>query len=523
MSAAIRIRLQTLTPLPLSKYWMCIRETDSDTCTISQLSKVIHSQLHLHQNQMAAASIELSIDGFKLLGDSLTFCVLRDNDLVSVGISEYAQNFDSTHFTKNQSLSNGKRKLDSEPFFQAFQSTLQNDDDEDSYFAKEDQFEQLLSQALDRKLKKFKVDIPADDEVEEDIPQMTSDADESSSAASSDSEGSSSAEESSSSEDTESSSSSSEEELSDNDNDESSLETHCDVTSTATATSNAINSVCIPSGLTKNKRKAVQNMIDTERTHVRFDDANDVTFPYASTFDEPPVKQNTELSENEPYIVYSHVHLKDSDMSVPSLSKSARRRMRRNQRAAQLAIGGAVSEELNDNNDSEEGVSLHQSKSQDVNSNTEQSTIEPNVTENVSIESNKDSQASSFQNYDLMPYLQGLPRPGMVIAFKTLELSTAYTPEISEFKEAQVLSVDAISKRCSVKLLSCSSKSAAPLPSDPSSMWGHATKTDQKSRDSGSGRFEINDDDSEEGAIEAVDGIIHVDLDTMFEIKRVAP
>ena len=82
MSAAIRIRLQTLTPLPLSKYWMCIRETDSDTCTISQLSKVIHSQLHLHQNQMAAASIELSIDGFKLLGDSLTFCVLRDNDLV---------------------------------------------------------------------------------------------------------------------------------------------------------------------------------------------------------------------------------------------------------------------------------------------------------------------------------------------------------------------------------------------------------------------------------------------------------
>ncbi|KAJ3048532.1 hypothetical protein HK097_010448 [Rhizophlyctis rosea] len=59
-----------------------------------------------------------------------------------------------------------------------------------------------------------------------------------------------------------------------------------------------------------------------------------------------------------------------------------------------------------------------------------------------------------------MPSLVGDPVAGSTIAFKTLELSADYTPEVSDYKEAQVLAYDALTKRVTLKHL-------APPPSKP--------------------------------------------------------
>ena len=46
------------------------------------------------------------------------------------------------------------------------------------------------------------------------------------------------------------------------------------------------------------------------------------------------------------------------------------------------------------------------------------------------------------RNYDILTPLQGAPRVGDKIAFKVLEMSLSYTPEISDYKEAVVKEVD---------------------------------------------------------------------------------
>lgn len=52
---------------------------------------------------------------------------------------------------------------------------------------------------------------------------------------------------------------------------------------------------------------------------------------------------------------------------------------------------------------------------------------------------NKNNQ---LKNYDILTSLQGVPRVGDNIAFKVLEISLSYTPEISDYKEGIVQGVD---------------------------------------------------------------------------------
>ncbi|XP_065069249.1 coilin-like [Rhopilema esculentum] len=51
-------------------------------------------------------------------------------------------------------------------------------------------------------------------------------------------------------------------------------------------------------------------------------------------------------------------------------------------------------------------------------------------------------QPKAVRNYESYPELQGPPRAGDNIAFKILEMSLSYTPEISDYKEALVQSLD---------------------------------------------------------------------------------
>ncbi|KAJ1558881.1 hypothetical protein HK405_012806, partial [Cladochytrium tenue] len=55
-------------------------------------------------------------------------------------------------------------------------------------------------------------------------------------------------------------------------------------------------------------------------------------------------------------------------------------------------------------------------------------------------------------DYASMPKLVGLPAVGDRLAFRLLELSTSYTPELTEFKEAAVVAVDARARSLTLRL-----------------------------------------------------------------------
>ncbi|XP_061604848.1 coilin [Phyllopteryx taeniolatus] len=60
------------------------------------------------------------------------------------------------------------------------------------------------------------------------------------------------------------------------------------------------------------------------------------------------------------------------------------------------------------------------------------------------------------QDYGAMPLLAAPPQVGQKIAFKLLELTENYTPEVSEYKEGMIMSFDPITKQIELELLSAS-------------------------------------------------------------------
>ncbi|XP_069604813.1 coilin isoform X1 [Ranitomeya imitator] len=58
------------------------------------------------------------------------------------------------------------------------------------------------------------------------------------------------------------------------------------------------------------------------------------------------------------------------------------------------------------------------------------------------------------EDYSTLPLLAAPPQPGKIIAFKLLELTENYSPEVSDYKEGRVLSYDAVSQELEVEVLS---------------------------------------------------------------------
>ncbi|XP_054615389.1 coilin isoform X2 [Dunckerocampus dactyliophorus] len=69
---------------------------------------------------------------------------------------------------------------------------------------------------------------------------------------------------------------------------------------------------------------------------------------------------------------------------------------------------------------------------------------------------------STPPDYSAMPLLAAPPQVGQKIAFKLLELTENYTPEVSDYKEGKIVSYDPTSKEIELELLS-----AAQAPSEP--------------------------------------------------------
>ncbi|XP_075999414.1 coilin [Genypterus blacodes] len=63
------------------------------------------------------------------------------------------------------------------------------------------------------------------------------------------------------------------------------------------------------------------------------------------------------------------------------------------------------------------------------------------------------SSGESKQDYSLMPLLAAPPQVGKKIAFKLLELTENYTPEVSDYKEGKILSFDPTTKQIELEVL----------------------------------------------------------------------
>lgn len=81
---------------------------------------------------------------------------------------------------------------------------------------------------------------------------------------------------------------------------------------------------------------------------------------------------------------------------------------------------------------------------------------------NVSVVIQNGEESAPKADYSSMPLLAGPPQVGQKIAFKLLELTENYTPEVSEYKEAKIVSFDPASKQIELELLTASQAPVEP-------------------------------------------------------------
>nr|Q09003.2 RecName: Full=Coilin; AltName: Full=Sphere organelles protein SPH-1; Short=Sphere protein 1 [Xenopus laevis]AAH72777.1 LOC397940 protein [Xenopus laevis] len=63
-------------------------------------------------------------------------------------------------------------------------------------------------------------------------------------------------------------------------------------------------------------------------------------------------------------------------------------------------------------------------------------------------------QETMKRDYSSLPLLAAAPQVGKLIAFKLLEVSENYTPEVSEYKEGKILSFDPVTKQIEMEIIS---------------------------------------------------------------------
>ncbi|KAI9591915.1 hypothetical protein BDF19DRAFT_453480 [Syncephalis fuscata] len=150
--------------------------------------------------------------------------------------------------------------------------------------------------------------------------------------------------------------------------------------------------------------------------------------------------------------------------------------------------------------------------------------LENNFAPNTTLQSSQTKQAVlpdtavkatvQKQDYSTMPALHALPVVGQLLAFKQLEMSETYTPEISDYKEATVLAYDPTTDKVTLKL----SADSIPTPAPPKDK---EDEEDEEERPRRRFEMELNDDEYiMEG--QQIESVITIDRNTMLETRLVS-
>ncbi|KAJ3105484.1 hypothetical protein HDU96_008567 [Phlyctochytrium bullatum] len=207
-----------------------------------------------------------------------------------------------------------------------------------------------------------------------------------------------------------------------------------------------------PMSLGKSKRKIVEKMAKMSPKHIRFFDDDENSESMQENYDTSGEKaqptgsddahdQTSEISETDACDLDSVTHLNQTNQkgvgkiirtsvylydSPPPPSVPNGTRKHNGSHEDQI---GSMTKDLNPS-------MAHQ--------------LDVNTVHDLSPSRSTDSW--KVKDYSQYPALKGLPRIGSVLAFKTLELSALYTPELSQYKEGTVLQVDAASSMVTIEL-----------------------------------------------------------------------
>ncbi|XP_017294329.1 coilin isoform X2 [Kryptolebias marmoratus] len=110
----------------------------------------------------------------------------------------------------------------------------------------------------------------------------------------------------------------------------------------------------------------------------------------------------------------------------------------------------------------DEGNKKRQSSFESSHKDAKEPSYQTDSLTNVSVVLQNGAESVPQKDYSSMPLLAAPPQVGQTIAFKLLELTESYTPEISEYKEGKIISFDPTTKHVELKLLNASQAPVEP-------------------------------------------------------------
>ncbi|XP_029014866.1 coilin [Betta splendens] len=112
--------------------------------------------------------------------------------------------------------------------------------------------------------------------------------------------------------------------------------------------------------------------------------------------------------------------------------------------------------------DREQGTAGHSGSLFEFSDGTKVSSYHTDSLSNVSFVLQNGAGSVPTQDYSSMPLLAAPPQVGQKIAFKLLELTENYSPEVSEYKEGRIVSFDPTTKQIELELLHVSEAPTEP-------------------------------------------------------------
>ncbi|KNC98821.1 uncharacterized protein SPPG_05798 [Spizellomyces punctatus DAOM BR117] len=195
-----------------------------------------------------------------------------------------------------------------------------------------------------------------------------------------------------------------------------------------------ISDIAPPLSLGKKKKRQMEELINHQRVHVRFADADDEE-EHAAEQDVSLGKKNATLSQDSVNVGRNHVRFGDgednavTEASEPSHTSIGRSRVIYTQVYLEDDQKNKGKRRRNRSRYSMEGQTT--TDGEEVNGSARPTSVSAAAVEK-----------GPKKNYAAMPALIGSPVSGQTIAYKILEMSDTYCPVISDFKEGLVLSVD---------------------------------------------------------------------------------
>ncbi|KAJ3313845.1 hypothetical protein HDV04_001406 [Boothiomyces sp. JEL0838] len=226
--------------------------------------------------------------------------------------------------------------------------------------------------------------------------------------------------------------------------------------------------------LHKNKRKAVNNMLHVKPLHQKFD-------------------------QNEPKVFNTKVELFNAPGTFSQNQMKRHRKLNKE----------AVPIEIEEDQEYEETEGWEEAPNEETNVIEED--VNQNEQDDMEVEDNNEpiTQALDAIDYNELPVLKE-PKENAEIVYKTLELSLAYTAEISDYKRARILSFIPTKKSFKVVL----QKLNPDIPKMPSSAWEPKIYDYifPKAR-----KFEIASDEQDD----STDNTVEVDWKDLIEVRLI--